>query len=97
MAQRSTGTRNPVSLVDPVDGRALPLRIAYPLHGTSVPIVLFSHGLYSSMDEYNPILDRYVRAFERADVRARSKRRLWTSGSSKLGLRTRKRVSPVRL
>ncbi len=60
VAQAAIGTLNPLSLVDPEDGRTLPLRVVYPLRGTRLPIILFSHGLYSSKDDYNPILDGWA-------------------------------------
>jgi dienelactone hydrolase len=40
--------------------RRVPVRIAYPEQGTQLPIVLFSHGAYSSKDDYAPILDAWA-------------------------------------
>jgi dienelactone hydrolase len=51
---------NPVTLRDPADGRELLLRIAYPAGGQQLPIVLFSHGAYSSKDLYDPIVDAWA-------------------------------------
>jgi dienelactone hydrolase len=53
-------TRNSVPVVDPVDGRRLQLRIACPSGGTGLPVILFSHGLYSSKDDYDPIVDDWA-------------------------------------
>ena len=51
---------NPVVLTDPADGRQIPLRIAYPTAGRRLPVVLFSHGAYSSKDDYNALLDAWA-------------------------------------
>jgi dienelactone hydrolase len=40
--------------------RRVPVRVAYPDRGTQLPIVLFSHGAYSSKDDYAPLLDAWA-------------------------------------
>ncbi len=40
--------------------RRVPIRVAYPDRGTALPLVLFSHGAYSSKDDYAPILDAWA-------------------------------------
>jgi dienelactone hydrolase len=40
--------------------RRVPIRVAYPDRGRGLPIVLFSHGAYSSKDDYAPILDAWA-------------------------------------
>jgi dienelactone hydrolase len=40
--------------------RRVPVRVAYPERGTALPIVLFSHGAYSSKDDYAPLLDAWA-------------------------------------
>lgn len=40
--------------------RRVPIRVAYPDRGTQLPIVLFSHGAYSSKDDYSPLLDAWA-------------------------------------
>ena len=47
-------------LVDPAEGRAIPLRLAYPVRGRDLPVVLFSHGAFSSGDDYDPIVDAWA-------------------------------------
>ncbi len=42
------------------ENRRIPLRVAYPRSGRALPVVLFSHGAYSSKDDYNPILDAWA-------------------------------------
>lgn len=39
---------------------ALPVRIAAPETGRRLPIVVFSHGAYSSKDDYAPIIDHWA-------------------------------------
>lgn len=39
---------------------ALPVRIAAPARGRGLPIVVFSHGAYSSKDDYAPLLDHWA-------------------------------------
>lgn len=47
----------------PVDeGRALPLRIWAPEDGRRLPIALFSHGAYSSGQDYDPLLSAWADA-----------------------------------
>jgi dienelactone hydrolase len=48
-----------LELRDPSD-RRVPIRVAYPDRGRALPIVLFSHGAYSSKDDYGPILDAWA-------------------------------------
>jgi predicted dienelactone hydrolase len=40
--------------------RRVPIRVAYPDRGRALPVVLFSHGAYSSKDDYAPILDAWA-------------------------------------
>ncbi len=49
-----------VSIADPGDGRELPLRVVYPTTGRSLPVVLFSHGAFSSGEDYDPILEAWA-------------------------------------
>lgn len=39
---------------------ALPVRIAAPERGRHLPVIVFSHGAYSSKDDYAPILDDWA-------------------------------------
>lgn len=48
-----------LDLRDPSD-RRVPIRVAYPDRGRALPLVLFSHGAYSSKDDYGPILDAWA-------------------------------------
>lgn len=48
-------------LTDAADGRGIPLRIAYPTSGRELPVVLFSHGAFSSGHDYDPLLDAWAR------------------------------------
>ena len=45
-------------------GRVVPLRISFPTrnHARTLPIVIFSHGAYSSKDDYTPITDYWAAA-----------------------------------
>lgn len=43
-------------------GRALPLRIWAPADGRRLPIALFSHGAYSSGQDYDPLLSAWAGA-----------------------------------
>jgi len=52
--------RRDTTLTDPGDGREVPLRIVYPTTGTQLPIVLFSHGAFSSGRDYDPLLDAWA-------------------------------------
>jgi len=38
----------------------LPVRIAAPARGRALPVIVFSHGAYSSKDDYAPILDDWA-------------------------------------
>ncbi len=40
----------------------LAIRITYPNQGSALPIVLFSHGAYSSKDSYNALVDHWAQA-----------------------------------
>jgi dienelactone hydrolase len=40
--------------------RRVPIRVAYPDRGRDLPIVLFSHGAYSSKDDYAVLLDEWA-------------------------------------
>lgn len=40
--------------------KQLPVRVSFPREDGSFPIVVFSHGAYSSKDEYNLILDHWA-------------------------------------
>ena len=53
----SFAVSNPVGFTDPQTGLSVATRIAYPTRGRNLPVVLFSHGAYSSKDQYNRILD----------------------------------------
>ena len=44
------------------EGRALPLRIWAPADGRRLPIALFSHGAYSSGQDYDPLLSAWANA-----------------------------------
>lgn len=47
-------------VTDAADGRELPLRIVFPAAGRALPVVLFSHGAFSSGEDYGPILDAWA-------------------------------------
>jgi dienelactone hydrolase len=47
-------------LLDPADGRAVPLHVVWPAHGRRMPVILYSHGAYSSKDLYGPIVDAWA-------------------------------------
>ncbi len=47
-------------LQDPADGRAVPLHVVWPAQGRHMPVILFSHGAYSSKDLYGPIVDAWA-------------------------------------
>ena len=40
--------------------RSLGFRLAYPQRGERLPLIVFSHGAYSSGDAYDPILDAWA-------------------------------------
>ena len=42
------------------DQPAMPVRVAAPRTGKRLPVVVFSHGAYSSKDDYSPILDHWA-------------------------------------
>lgn len=42
--------------------RELPLRVFHPQHGRRLPVVLFSHGAYSSGEDYDPLLRAWAAA-----------------------------------
>lgn len=44
------------------DSRTLPLRVWAPMRGRGLPLVLFSHGAYSSGEDYDPLLAAWARA-----------------------------------
>lgn len=39
---------------------AMPTRVALPLKGKNLPVIVFSHGAYSSKDDYAPIIDHWA-------------------------------------
>lgn len=51
---------NPVSFVDSATGLTVVTRIAYPTRGRNHPVILFSHGAYSSKDAYNLLIDAWA-------------------------------------
>jgi dienelactone hydrolase len=51
-----------LQLADTARAKSLPTRVTYPLDGNALPVVLFSHGAYSSKDLYVPIADAWARA-----------------------------------
>ena len=44
----------------PALNKQLPLRVSFPQEDGSYPVIVFSHGAYSSKDEYNLVLDHWV-------------------------------------
>jgi dienelactone hydrolase len=44
-------------LAVPVENREMPLRIVYPDQGGPYPIIVFSHGTFSSSDKYNLVVE----------------------------------------
>jgi dienelactone hydrolase len=42
------------------DGRSVPLRVWIPSDGRQLPVVLFSHGAYSSGEDYDPLLQAWA-------------------------------------
>ena len=52
--------RRDTTLSDAADGRDIPLRIVYPTTGTRLPVVLFSHGAFSSGRDYDALLDAWA-------------------------------------
>jgi predicted dienelactone hydrolase len=51
-----------VDYAPPGESRVIPLRISAPATGRGLPVVLFSHGAYSSKDDYSSILDHWADA-----------------------------------
>lgn len=52
-----------IDLTLPLDGgRSMPLRVWAPSTGRRLPLVLFSHGAYSSGQDYDPLLEAWARA-----------------------------------
>ncbi len=47
-------------LADPSDGREMPLRVVFPTSGDRLPLILFSHGAFSSGRDYDPLLDAWA-------------------------------------
>jgi dienelactone hydrolase len=45
------------TLAVPVENREMPLRIVYPDQGGPYPIIVFSHGTFSSSDKYNLVVE----------------------------------------
>ena len=45
------------TLLVPVDNREMSLRIVYPDQGGPYPIIVFSHGTFSSGDKYDLVVD----------------------------------------
>ena len=45
------------TLLVPVDNREMSLRIVYPDQGGPYPIIVFSHGTFSSSDKYNLVVE----------------------------------------
>jgi len=48
------------SLPRSADVAAMPVRIAAPRTGRALPVILFSHGAYSSKDDYSVLLDHWA-------------------------------------
>lgn len=48
------------SLTYPANGRSFPIRITYPAAGGPYPVIVFSHGLFGSKDNYQPLRERWV-------------------------------------
>lgn len=49
-----------IELDDATRPRLVPLRVSYPPLGHSLPVVVFSHGAFSSKDDYAPITDGWA-------------------------------------
>jgi predicted dienelactone hydrolase len=47
----------PVTLAAPGRGRDLQVRVSAPTAGRDLPVVVFSHGMTLSMDDYGPLAD----------------------------------------
>lgn len=48
-----------LELRDPTD-RRVPIRVAYPVDGRALPVVLFSHAAYAGGADYDAILDQWA-------------------------------------
>jgi dienelactone hydrolase len=51
---------SPVVLVAPGRDHQLQVRVSAPVNGTSLPIIVFSHGFASSMDGYAPLVSYWA-------------------------------------
>jgi dienelactone hydrolase len=51
---------SPIVLVAPGRDHQLQVRVSAPLNGTSLPIIIFSHGFGSSMDAYAPLVNYWA-------------------------------------
>ncbi len=51
-----------LELRDAARGKSLPVRVTFPRAGARLPLVLFSHGAYSSKDLYAPIANAWAAA-----------------------------------
>ena len=48
------------ALLDPADARRMPVHLLYPRQGSALPVVIFSHGAFSSGADYAPILSAWA-------------------------------------
>lgn len=44
-----------------VNGRSLPYRVTYPKNGAGLPVIIWSHGMYGSQDNYRPLVEHWAR------------------------------------
>lgn len=51
---------SPIDIPSPGRSHTLQLRISAPVNGTSLPIIIFSHGFGSSMDGYAPLVNYWA-------------------------------------
>lgn len=42
-------------------GRALPYRVTYPENAAGLPVIVWSHGMYGSQDNYQPLVEHWAR------------------------------------